>query len=287
MADSPNLVAVTAQNFQDVVIDGSYDRPVLVDFWAAWCAPCRALMPILAKLADEYGGRLLVAKLNTEEEQALAAQFGIRSLPTVQLFKEGRPVDQFMGALPEAQVREFLERHLPRQSDALLDRITDQLILGDLAGAQDALDQARAKDPGNPRLFLAEVQIKATSGDTQGAEELLNQVPADLVKDPEVLALRGQLHFANLAASAPPESALAARLAANPRDSEASYLLAARQAANGDLEGALDRLLALLKRDRAYGDDAGRKGMLLIFDLLGGTGDLVSRWRSRMFAAMH
>jgi len=287
MADSPNLVAVTAQNFQDVVIDGSYDRPVLVDFWAAWCAPCRALMPILAKLADEYGGRLLVAKLNTEEEQALAAQFGIRSLPTVQLFKEGRPVDQFMGALPEAQVREFLERHLPRQSDALLDRITDQLILGDLAGAQDALDQARAKDPGIPRLFLAEVQIKAISGDTQGAEELLNQVPADLVKDPEVLALRGQLHFANLAASAPPESALAARLAANPRDSEASYLLAARQAANGDLEGALDRLLALLKRDRAYGDDAARKTMIHIFDLLGGEGPLVSAYRAKMLSALY
>lgn len=287
MADSPNLVAVTAQNFQDVVIDGSYDRPVLVDFWAAWCAPCRALMPILAKLADEYGGRLLVAKLNTEEEQALAAQFGIRSLPTVQLFKDGRPVDQFMGALPEAQVREFLERHLPRQSDALLDRITDQLILGDLAGAQDALDQARAKDPGNPRLILAEVQIKAASGDTQGAEELLNQVPADLVKDPEVLALRGQLHFANLAASAPPESALAARLAANPRDSEASYLLAARQAANGDLEGALDRLLALLKRDRAYGDDAARKTMIHIFDLLGGAGPLVSAYRAKMLSALY
>jgi len=287
MANSPYLVAVTAQNFQEVVLEGSYERPVLVDFWADWCAPCRALMPILAKLADEYDGRLMVAKLNTEEEQALAAQFGIRSLPTVQLFKDGRPVDQFMGALPEAQIRAFLEPHLPRESDSLLDGITDRLILGDLTGAQAELDKARAKDPDNPRLFLAEVQIKAAGGDTLGAEALLDRVPIDLAKDPEVLALRGQLRFANLVATAPPEAELAARLAANPMDSEASYLLAAWQAVNGNLEAALARLLALLKRDRTYGDDAARKAMILIFDLLGGAGPLVSAYRAKMLSALY
>ncbi len=287
MANSPNLVAVTAQNFQEVVLEGSYDRPVLVDFWADWCAPCRALMPILAKLADEFGGRLLVAKLNTEEEQALAAQFGIRSLPTVQLFKDGRPVDQFMGALPEAQVRAFLEPHLPRQSDPTIDAISARLIQGDLVGAQAKLDQARAQDPDNPRLFLAEVQIKAASGDIQGAEAQLDRVPIDLAKDPEVLALRGQLRFANLVAAAPPAAELAARLAVNPRDSEASYLLAAWQAVNGDLEAALAELLALLKRDRSYGEDAARKAMILIFDLLGGEGPLVSSYRAKMLSALY
>lgn len=287
MANSPNLVAVTAQNFQEVVLEGSYDRPVLVDFWADWCAPCRALMPILAKLADEFGGRLLVAKLNTEEEQALAAQFGIRSLPTVQLFKDGRPVDQFMGALPEAQVRAFLEPHLPRQSDPTIDAISARLIQGDLVGAQTKLDQARAQDPDNPRLFLAEVQIKAARGDIQGAEAQLDRVPIDLAKDPEVLALRGQLRFANLVATAPPAAELAARLAVNPRDSEASYLLAAWQAVNGDLEAALAELLALLKRDRSYGEDAARKAMILIFDLLGGEGPLVSSYRAKMLSALY
>lgn len=287
MANSPYLVAVTAQNFQEVVLEGSYDRPVLVDFWADWCAPCRALMPILARLAEEYGGRLLVAKLNTEEEQALAAQFGIRSLPTVQIFKNGRPVDQFMGALPEAQIRAFLEPHLPGESDSLLDGISHRLMLGDLAGAQAELDQARAKDPDNPRLFLAEVQILAASGDTQGAEALLERVPLDLAKDPEVLALRGQLRFANLVATAPPPAELAARLAANPKDSEAAYLLTAWQVVNGDLEAALAGLLALLKRDRAYGEDAARKAMILIFDLLGGAGPLVTAYRAKMLSALY
>lgn len=287
MADSPHLVAVTAQNFRQVVIEGSYERPVLVDFWADWCAPCRALMPVLAKLAEEYRGRLLVAKLNTEEEQALAAQMGIRSLPTVQLYRDGRPVDQFMGALPEAQVRAFLEPYLPRESDGLLEQIGDRLMVGDLAGAQAALDLARAKEPDNPRLFLVQVQIQAASGDTQGAEALLERVPLELAKDPEVLALRGQLRFANLAAGAPSEDELAARLAANPKDSEASFLLAARQAATGDFATALASLLALLKRDRAYGDDAARKTMILIFDLLGGEDPLVTAYRGKMLSALY
>ncbi len=287
MADSPHLVAVTAQNFRQVVIEGSYERPVLVDFWADWCAPCRALMPVLAKLAEEYRGRLLVAKLNTEEEQALAAQMGIRSLPTVQLYRDGRPVDQFMGALPEAQVRAFLEPYLPRESDGLLEQIGDRLMVGDLAGAQAALDLARAKEPDNPRLFLVQVQIQAASGDTQGAEALLERVPLELAKDPEVLALRGQLRFANLAAGAPSVDELAARLAANAKDSEASFLLAARQAATGDFATALASLLALLKRDRAYGDDAARKTMLLIFDLLGGEDPLVTAYRGKMLSALY
>lgn len=285
MAESPYVVTATAENFYTLVLEGSYERPVLVDYWAGWCAPCRLLMPILAKLADEYAGRLLVAKVNTEEERELAAQIGIRSLPTVQLFKDGQAVDQFMGALPESQVREFLDRHLPRESD-LLAGLPGLLDAGDLTGARAVLAQARSVDPNNARLQLAEAQIKAASGDFKGAEEMLERVPLEIHDDPQVVALRGQVRFANLLAEAPPEAELAARLRANPADSEARYQLAAHRVAQGDFEGALARLLELLKTDRAYGDDAARKGMLMLFDMLGGTGDLVTRYRSRMLNAL-
>jgi putative thioredoxin len=287
MADSPYVVVATAENFYTLVLEGSHERPVLVDFWADWCAPCRMLMPILAKLADEYRGKFIVAKVNTEEERELAASVGIRSLPTVQLFKGGQPVDQFMGALPESQVREFLERHLPRESNDLIAQAQQLLDAGDLKGAEARLERARVLDPDNPRLHLAEVRMKAAQGNVADAEEMLEHLPLELISDPEVGALRGQLRFAKVVADAPAESELASRLEGSSKDSEARYQLAARRIARGDLEGGLQLLLELLKKDRSYGDDAARKGMVMVFDMLGGTGDLVARYRSQMLNALY
>ena len=287
MADSPYIVTLTAANFDSVVIDGSFDRPVLVDFWADWCAPCRMLMPILAKLVEEYGGKFILAKLNTEEEQALAAQFGIRSLPTVQLFKEGRPVDQFMGALPETQIREFLDRHIARASDGLLAQAQGLMAAGDLDRARGLIQRARKEDPANPRTSLVEVQLTAAQGDVAEAQAQLERLPIELAHDPEVVALRGQLQFAAALAGAPEAAILRARLESDPNDSEARYQLAAQRVVAGDYEAALELLLELMKRDRAYGDDAGRKGMLAVYDLLGGAGDLVTRYRARMMNALY
>jgi putative thioredoxin len=287
MADSAFVVTLNAGNFRQVVIDGSFQRPVLVDFWADWCAPCRALMPVLAKLAEAYNGKFLLGKLDTEAERELAAQFGIRSLPTVQLFKDGKPVDQFMGALPEAQVRAFLDRHIPREADLLVARAEALIGAGNLTDAATLIAQARAAEPDHPRALIADVRLAAAGGDTQGAEALLDALPVDLLGDPDMVALSGHLRFANVLTGAGEEPELRARLAANPANSEARYQLAAHRVARGDYEEALELLFELMRRDRTYGDDAGRKGMLMIFDLLGGTGDLVSRWRSRMFTAMH
>lgn len=287
MADSPHIVTLSAANFESVVIEGSFERPVLVDFWADWCAPCRMLMPILAKLAEDYRGRFVLAKLNTEEERELAAQFGIRSLPTVQLFKDGRPVDQFMGALPESQVREFLDRHLPRASDGLLAQAQGRLAAGDLDGAGRLIERARVEDPDNPRVSLAEIQLAAAQGRTAEAQAALDRLPLELANDPEVVALRGRLLFATALAGAPAASTLEQRLAADPKDSEARYQLAAHRVVAGDYESALDLLLELLRRDRAYGEDAGRKGLVAVFDLLGGSGELVSRYRARMMTALY
>ncbi len=286
MANSPYVVDVTADNFHQVVLEGSQQRPVLVDFWADWCAPCRSLAPVLTAVADSLQGKLLVAKVNTEEQQELAAQFGIRSLPTVKLFKNGQPVDEFMGALPESEVRAFIEKYIPRESDGLLQQAEALLTQGADEQAAALVAQAAAMDPDNSRVQVAQAQIKALQGEFATAEQLLNGLPLDAQDMPEAQALRAQLTFASALDGAPGAAALQQRLAADSGDSEARYQLAAHRVMAGDYEAALEELLTLLKRDRAYGEDAARKAMLQIFELLGGGGDLVSRYRGKMTSAL-
>lgn len=286
MAESPFIVEITERNYARVVVEGSYRVPVLVDFWASWCQPCQMLMPLLAKLAEEYQGRFILAKLNTEEQQAIAAQFGIRSIPTVKLFSNGQPVDEFMGALPEAQIRAFLDKHLPRASDGALALAEQHLMAGDTAAALAALQQAHDEDPGNPRVALALASTHATAGDFDAADAVLEGLPAEKQTGDEVAQLRGQLWFARIAADAAPPAILAGRLATDAGDSEARYQLAAHQVLAGSFEQAIESLLELMQRDRKFGDDAARVTLLKLFDLLGDD-PMVTRYRARLFTLLH
>ena len=286
MADSPYVVDVSAENFDRIVLEGSHRHPVLVDYWAEWCAPCRMLAPILHTLADELGGKLLVAKINTEEQRELAAQYGIRSLPTVKLFKGGQPVDEFMGALPESEIRAFLDRHLERESDALLLRAENLLADGETEQAAELVEQARNADPDNPRTLIAHARVKVRLGDFEAAEKSLDALPLDQQDHPEVTALRARMLFDQAVHNAPPIEPLEQRLAANPDDSETRYQLAARQVVGEDYAAALEGFYTLLRKDRNYGDDAARKAMLQVFELLGGSGELVTRYRAKMMSAL-
>lgn len=286
MSDSPYIIEITEENYQNAVIEQSMRVPVLVDFWASWCQPCQMLMPVLAKLADGYQGKFILAKINTEEQQALAAQFGIRSIPTVKLFRHGEPVDEFAGALPEAEIRKFLDKHIPRESDALVEQARQLLLRGDVEAARVLLEQAKASDPSNDNIDLTLAQAHAAEGDIEKAGEILNSLPADFRDKPEVRTLEGLLFFEGLLTGAPDEIELTRRLEQDTDDAEARYLLAARHAVNQRYVEAMEELLQLMKKNRSYGDDAARKALLKLFDVLSDD-PLVPRYRSRMMSLIY
>lgn len=286
MTDNAYIIDVTTDNFANVV-ERSMQVPVLVDFWAPWCEPCKTLLPIMEKLAAEYQGRFLLAKVNIDEQQALASQFGVRSVPTVKLVRDGRIADEFSGALPESQVRAFIDKHMEQPADRFLAAAEQAWENGDAAQAEALLRQVMAEVPDDHRAQLMLAELRAVTGNTDEAAQLLASLPADLALSPQAEALRARLTFAAAAAGAPEIEALQQALTNNPKDSQARHQLAARLVLAGDLEGALQQLLELLRRDRSWGDDAGRKGMLQIFELLGGQGELVNRYRRLMFTAMH
>jgi len=286
MADSPYVVEIDETNFQQIVIDGSFQVPVLIDFWASWCQPCQALMPILARLADDYQGRFLLAKINTEEQQAIAAQFGIRSIPTVKLFIAGQPVDEFAGALPEAQVRAFLDKHLPRASDDKVAQAREQLLAGDAEQALALLDAATAEDPDNPRIGITRAQIQAATGAVDDAVATLDALPQDTRDTPEVARLRAQLFFDGIAGAEAEAGEAAAAVAADPDNLDARYRLAAAQAVEGEVEQAMENFLTVMQKDRKFGDDGARKALLKLFEMLGDE-PVVARYRARMFNLLH
>ncbi len=285
MANSPFIIDVTPENYQDLM-KASFEVPVLLDFWAGWCQPCLMLMPILAKLAEEYDGKFLLGKLNTEEQQAIAAQFGIRSIPTVKLFRDGQPVDEFMGALPEGAVREFIDRHVGHKSDAHMAEARERLAAGDAHGAIALLTEAHEVDPGNTRVALALAGAQAASGDPIAAEATLDSLPVNEAEKPEVIALRNRLFFAEQVAGAPAVAELEARLESDPDDNEARFQLALRKVVDEDYEPAMELLLELMRADRSFGDDAGRTGLVRIFDLLGDD-PRVHQYRRRMASLLH
>lgn len=291
MSVSPYIIEVDEHNFAEAVIESSRQVPVLVDFWADWCAPCRALGPLLEKLAAEYRGGFILAKVNTDQQQGLAMQLGIRSLPTCKLVRDGQVADEFTGALPEGQVRAFLEPHVargePSASDQLRRAGLEAFERGDLDTALTALRQARGQSPDDAALTVELARVTAAAGDAAGAEALLDAIPAEEAGRPEVRALRAELRITARLADAPDAGTLRTRLEHDSADSEAAYYLALHRLAQGDREGALRMLFELMRRDRTYGEDVARKTLLEIFDVLGDGDPLVKDYRRRLFTALY
>jgi putative thioredoxin len=247
---------ITPATFEREVLEASAEVPVLVDFWAPWCAPCRALGPILEKLEREYAGRFKLVKVNSDENQDLAAAFGVRSIPDVIAFRNGKPAAHFLGALPESQVRAFIDRLLPSAAD-----------LEDLA-----------------RLDRAEALIEQRQAEE--AERVLGEVQANAQLDARREALLAAARFSR-AAGGTDEDELRRRLAAQPEDLEARFALAQVHAAAHRYREAMEELLAIVQKDKQWRDGEARKQLVNLFTLAGEQPELVSEYRRRLATALY
>jgi putative thioredoxin len=281
-ANATAPVTITAGNFMSDVVEASAQTPTLVDFWAPWCGPCKQLMPILDRLAAEYGGRFKLAKVNTDEERELAQQVGIRSLPTVVLFKDRTAVDHFIGLVPEARIREMLDKHLPPQSDGPAAHAQALKAAGDYAGAREILEAQLARDAANVALQAEVAELRALEGDLEGARNALEQLRAREPNHPSVKRLGALLEFSTTIAAYPDVRALRQRVADDPQDLEARHALAVHRLLGGDVEPAIETWLDFMRNHRSYQDDLGRRSLVLAFELIGEADPIVGRTRREM-----
>lgn len=284
--------------FEQDVIEASTLVPVLVDFWAPWCGPCKTLGPLLDKLEQEYAGKWRLVKVNVDENPQLAAHFQVRSIPHVVAFADGQAVDQFIGVLPEGQLRTFIDQLVPNAAQDEHKRALAALENGQRHAAVDHLQAALALDPGfdEARLDLVEMLLDDERIDEARieAERFSPKITHDIDMGSEgsplggrYSALKTRLDALDAATDLPPTGALEERVAANPGDLEARVDLASALIARRDYGGALGHLLEIVKRDRTFRDDIGRKTMLSVFDLASHRPELVAEWRRKLSATLH
>jgi putative thioredoxin len=266
---------ITLETFESDVLQASVATPVLVDFWATWCGPCRTLGPILEKLEKDYKGRFTLAKIDSDRERELSQVFGVRSIPTVILMKGGQPVDGFVGALPEGQIRKFLDKHLPGDDELASEEDQDEagalLADGDLEGAIEKLSEAVAVDPSNDAARADYVRLLAEAGKASEARRALEPVQDRIsghTTDQRFVALDLFVGAHEAASTLPAEDKLKAALAANPRDFDAALALARRLWIRREPAAAMDALLEIVRRDRNWNDGIARRTYIAILELL-------------------
>lgn len=287
MTESPHIFDANLQDFPERVLAPSRAVPVLVDFWAAWCAPCRSLMPVLQRLAEEYQGKFLLAKVNSDEQQDLAAQYGVRSLPTVLVIRQGEVVDSFVGAQPEGTIRRLIERHIERPSDRLRAEARDCLASGDTTRARELLETARRADPDNAGITLDLARLALGDNDGASAQALLDTLPLDARQAAETQPLLARARLLRELDGAPDARTLEQHRAQDADDLETRYLLALRRLLEGAPEPGMEDLLEILRRDRKFRDDAARKALLAAFDLFADQPELVNRFRRGLASALY
>ena len=278
-----DIVDVTDASFMKEVIEESKTRPVVIDFWAPWCGPCRQLTPSIEKAVTAKKGAVRLAKINIDENPAIAQQFRVQSIPAVFVVDQGKAFQGFQGALPESQVKAFIDELAgpqgPSDIDGVLAMAAESLKLGDMGGAAQAFAAALQMDPENVKAIAGLARCYLTGGDVERAKEVVAMAPAG-AKDAELDGVRAALALAEQgsAETAPFEK----RLAADADDHEARLELAKVLAGRGDYQGAADHLLAIIERDRAWNDEAARKQLVTVFEAAGLGSEVAKAGRRRL-----
>jgi len=280
------VVSIDEQNAARYLIDESMQRPVVVDFWADWCGPCKTLMPLLEKIAAEYAGAFLLAKVNADEQQMIAQQFGVRSLPTVMIMQNGQPVDGFVGAQPETAIREMLEKYLPSPFDGAISAAQEKLQAGDAPGAV-ALLRSAYEDSGQRHdvgMFLCQALIEAKRlDDAQAILDTVKMVDQDALYE----QVKAQLDLAREASRSPELVALETQLADDPENLDLREQLAVQYSAAGYYREALDSLLFILRQDINHNDGATKKALLDTIASLGKGDPLAAEYQRKLFSLLY
>jgi putative thioredoxin len=282
-----HVIDVSLENFEPEVLAASFNQPVIVDFWAPWCGPCRTLTPLLEKLADEYQGRFRLAKINADENQEIATQLQVRTIPSIKAFVQGRVVDQFDGALPEGQLRSFIDSLMPSPADAYRAEAAELFHTGDAKGALAKLVEGSRVDPNNEGIRLDAVEVLLQLGNADEAKQLLDAVPSYEQENERAQSLRARLALSGTQVDF---AALEARIATNPKDHAARIELAKGLAAGQRYPEAFEQLLESIYRDKNLNEGEARKTMLQFFEMLAPdptADDLIRHYRRQLATALN
>jgi putative thioredoxin len=281
-------VDVNQADFEEQVVKASFKQPVVIDFWAPWCGPCKVLKPLLENLAAEYGGKFVLAKVNSDENPEVSAHFSVRGIPAVKAMVNGEVVDEFTGAQTEGFVREWLGKIIPSPAEALRKAAQQDVVAGDIAAALKKLAEAAALEPKNEWVRVDAAEILLAGGEVAEAGRLLASIASsEMLKQPRVMQLQAQVKLALMSASGENEATLAAAVAADDNDLQAKLKLANLLVASNRHAEGMDLLLAIIYKDRKFQDDIARKTMLDVFNLLGGQGELVAKYRRKLASVLN
>jgi putative thioredoxin len=287
VSDSGPAIDVGPGEFDRRVVQESFQRPVVVDFWAEWCAPCRALGPVLERVVDSFGGRALLARVNIEQDQEAAVRYGVQSIPAVKVFRDGQIVTEFVGALPEPDVRRILEAVLPSPADELVAEGDERLTAGDAEAAEGLFRKALGQQADHPGATLRLASLALERGAEEEAREMLGRIDESADEHDAALALLARIEFGETCAAAGGRAACAERLAADGGDLDARHELACCLAADGDYARALEEFLAVVTADRGFRDGAAKQAMVRIFSLVGSRSELADAYRKRLASALY